>query len=104
MNPEPVTADDLDEAVGLALAALREAPADPRAWDARAGSLEWTCWETVEHLTDDLFSYAAQLALRTPPLDRHVPFVWESRRPGGPANAVHADRAAGTTGLPQVLC
>jgi hypothetical protein len=28
---------------------------------------------------------------------------WESRRPGGPANAVHADRAAGPAGLLQVL-
>ncbi|MFC5745082.1 hypothetical protein [Actinomadura rugatobispora] len=100
---DPVTADDLDRAVGLAVAALREAPADPRAWDAKAGSLEWTCWETAEHLSDDLFSYAAQLGLRTPPLDGHVPFVWESRRPGGPANAVHADRGAGPSGLLQVL-
>lgn len=29
--------------------------------------------------------------------------MWESRRPGGPANAVHADRAAGSDGLLQVL-
>ncbi len=32
-----------------------------------------------------------------------VPFVWESRRPGGPANAIHADRAAGPDGLLRVL-
>ncbi|SFO67755.1 maleylpyruvate isomerase N-terminal domain-containing protein [Actinomadura madurae] len=96
-----VTADDLDLAVRLAVAALREAPAD--AWDAKAGSLEWTCWETVEHLGDDLFAYAAQLAPSTPPMDGEVPFVWESRRPGGPANAIHADRDAGPAGLLQVL-
>ncbi|WP_141577936.1 hypothetical protein [Actinomadura sp. WMMA1423] len=97
----PVTADDLDLAVRMAVATLREAP--PRAWEAKAGSLEWDCWETVEHLSDDLFAYAAQLAPRTPPMDDEVPFVWESRRPGGPANAIHADRDAGPAGLLQVL-
>ncbi|WP_435223096.1 hypothetical protein [Streptomyces sp. Tue6028] len=97
----PVTADDLDLAVRLAVAVLRRAPAT--AWEGKAGSLEWDCWETVEHLSDDLFAYAAQLGLRTPPLDREVPFVWESRRPGGPANAIHADRNAGPDGLLQVL-
>ncbi|MFG3255934.1 hypothetical protein [Streptomyces sp. NPDC048172] len=102
-GPGPVTADDLDEAVQLAVATLRKAPAS--AWeDGRAaGSLEWDCWETVEHLADDLFAYAVQLGLRTPPLDREVPFLWERRRPGGPANAVHADRTAGPAGLLQVL-
>ncbi|MEU7986419.1 hypothetical protein AB0B56_16265 [Streptosporangium canum] len=100
-SPSPVTADDLDQAVRLAVGTLREAPAE--AWEERAGSLEWGCWETVEHLSDDLFAYAAQLGLRTPPLDREVPFVWESRRPGGPRNAIHADRAAGPAGLLQVL-
>ncbi|MGN9789900.1 maleylpyruvate isomerase N-terminal domain-containing protein [Streptomyces sp. OZ13] len=97
----PVTADDLDNAVQLAVAALREVPAT--AWDGNAGTLEWTCWETVEHLADDLFAYAVQLGPRTPPLDREVPFAYESRRPGGPANSVHADRAAGPDGLLQVL-
>ncbi|MFF3286285.1 maleylpyruvate isomerase N-terminal domain-containing protein [Streptomyces sp. NPDC003023] len=97
----PVTADDLDRAVRLAVATLRDAP--PEAWDGNAGTLEWTCWETVEHLADDLFAYAVQLGPRTPPQDREVPFVYESRRPGGPANSVHANRAAGPDGLLQVL-
>ncbi|WP_049567254.1 hypothetical protein [Streptomyces sp. SBT349] len=97
----PVTADDLDQAVWLAVDALGAAPGDR--WDRRAGTLEWTCWETVEHLADDLFAYAVQLGPRTPPLDHEVPFVWESRRPGGPANAVHADRTAGPAGLLEVL-
>ncbi|MEV7373950.1 maleylpyruvate isomerase N-terminal domain-containing protein [Streptomyces sp. NPDC090301] len=96
-----VTADDLDRAVRLAVAVLREAP--PAAWDDKAGSLDWDCWETVEHLGDDLFAYAAQLGLRTPPLDREVPFVYERRRPGGPANTIHANREAGADGLLQVL-
>ncbi|MFM9372293.1 hypothetical protein [Streptomyces sp. Da 82-17] len=97
----PVTADDLDLAVQSAVAVLRTAPGD--AWRGRAGSLEWDCWETVEHLADDLFAYAVQLGPRKPPSAGEVPFVWESRRPGGPANAVHADRTAGPDGLLQVL-
>lgn len=99
--PPPVTADDLDRAVVLTLATLRQFPAP--AWDVKAGSLEWDCWETVEHLADDLFAYALQLGPRTPPLIGEVPCVWESRRPGGPANTVHADRTAGPDGLLQVL-
>ncbi|MFE4310317.1 hypothetical protein ACFRR6_30195 [Streptomyces sp. NPDC056891] len=101
LPPPPVTADDLDLAVQLAVAALRGAP--PAAWDDKAGSLDWDCWETAEHLSDDLFAYAAQLGPRTPPLDGEVPFVYESRRPGGPANTLHANRKAGPVGLLQVL-
>jgi hypothetical protein len=97
----PVTADDLDLAVQLAVTTLRDAP--PAAWDGKAGSLAWDCWETVEHLSDALFSYAVQLGPKTPPLNGDVPFVCESRRPGGPAIAVHADPAAGPAGLLQVL-
>ncbi|MFA1544884.1 maleylpyruvate isomerase N-terminal domain-containing protein [Actinomadura chokoriensis] len=96
-----VTADDLELAVQLAISVLRTAP--PDAWDAKAGSLEWTCWETVEHLSDDLFAYAAQLSPKTPPADGDIPFVWQSRRPSGPANVIHANREAGPEGLLQVL-
>ncbi|RFU87870.1 hypothetical protein DY218_04605 [Streptomyces triticagri] len=96
-----MTADDLGRAVRSAVEALRAAPVE--AWDGKAGSLEWDCWETAEHLADDLFAYAVQLGPRKPPLDRDVPFMWQSLRPGGPANSVHADRAAGPAGLLQVL-
>jgi hypothetical protein len=97
----PVTAEDLDQAVQLAVTKLREAP--PDAWDGKAGSLEWNCWETVEHVSDALFSYAVTLGPREPPLDGDVPFACERRRPGGPDTAVRADRAAGPAGLLQVL-
>ncbi|MFG2945615.1 maleylpyruvate isomerase N-terminal domain-containing protein [Streptomyces adustus] len=97
----PVTADDVTAAVRLAADVLRAAEAAD--WDAKAGSLEWSCWETVEHLADDLFAYAAQLGPERPPSDREVPFVWGPRRPGGPANVVFADRTAGPAGLVQVL-
>ncbi|SEG92050.1 Mycothiol maleylpyruvate isomerase N-terminal domain-containing protein [Thermomonospora echinospora] len=96
-----MTADDLDLAVQLTVAALRETP--PEAWERTAGSLEWDCWETVEHLIDDLFSYAVRLGPRTPPLDGRVPFARERRRPGGPANSVHVDRTADPAGLLQAL-
>jgi hypothetical protein len=97
----PVTADDLDEAIRLAVTTLSGAA--PDAWERRAGTLEWTCWETAEHLADDLFAYAAQLAPRTPPLDGYVPLACEPHRPGGPRSSILADRAAGPTGLLQVL-
>ncbi|ASU80850.1 hypothetical protein CDG81_05080 [Actinopolyspora erythraea] len=97
----PVTAEDLDQAVQFAVAALREAPLE--GWDQKAGPLEWTCWETVEHLSDDLFAYAVQLGPRNPPMSGEVPFLWESQRPGGPENAIHTDRSAGPDGLLQVL-
>ncbi|NNJ08076.1 hypothetical protein HHX38_28685 [Streptomyces sp. PKU-MA01144] len=97
----PVTADDVQHAVRLALTTLRAAlRAD---WDTRAGALEWTCWETVEHLADDLFAYAAQLGPESPPLDGDVPFDCGTRRAGGPAGTLFADRAAGPRGLLQML-
>lgn len=96
-----MTADDLERAVWSAVDLLHRAPAE--SWDRPAGTLRWTCWETVEHLADDLFAYAAQLGPRTPPQDGPVPFVWWNRRPDGPANVVHADRSAGPSGLLRVL-
>ncbi len=97
----PVTAADVEHAVRLAVTALRGAEAGD--WSVQAGSLEWDCWETVEHLADDLFAYAVQLGPAQPPLDTHVPFEWTRKRPGGPANSIFADRAAGPAGLLQVL-
>lgn len=97
----PVSPEDLDQVVALAVETLRSA--DPQRWDEPAGSLEWTCWETVEHLSDDLFAYAVQLGPRTPPLTGNVPFLAESRRTGGPRNSVHCDRTSGPGGLLQVL-
>ncbi len=88
-----VTAADVGQAIELAVSTLRELP--PAAWDGKAGAREWDRWETVEHLCDAVFSYAVQLAPATPPRDGDVPSRCESRRPGGPDNAIYADRAAG---------
>jgi hypothetical protein len=96
-----LTADHVDEAVQLSLATLR--PAASADWDVPAGTLSWTCWETAEHLADDLFNYATQLGPRTPPMDREVPFDWTARRPGGPENVTFADRSLGPAGLLEML-
>ncbi|OCC12178.1 VOC family protein [Streptomyces sp. PTY087I2] len=93
----PVTADDVTTAVRLAVDVLAKAPADR--WEARAGSLEWTCWETAEHLGDDLVSYAVRLGPRTPPLEQNLPFRWTSERPGGQEGLLFVDRSAGPAGL-----
>ncbi|MGH3311430.1 MAG: hypothetical protein ACRDP3_12725 [Streptomyces sp.] len=98
---DPVTAEDVQHAVRLAVTALRGGmEAD---WSARAGALEWDCWDTVDHLSDDLFAYAAQLGPETPPLTDHVPFAYARRLPGGPANTISTVRDAGPAGLLQVL-
>jgi hypothetical protein len=97
---DQVTVADVEQAVALAAPAFRGAAAAD--WHARVGTLEWDCRETVEHLSDDLFAYAAQLGPKTPPLHGPVPFVCEPRRPGGPANTIFADPGSGPTGLVQV--
>jgi hypothetical protein len=99
--PEPITAADVTNAVELYLSAFAGVADD--AWDAPAGTLTWTCWETVEHVADDLFAYAAQIAPSRPPQDSHVPISWRTLRPDGPKSAIFVDREAGTAGLLQVL-
>lgn len=100
-TPGPVTADDVTEAVRLSIAALRDAPGDR--WDAPAGDLAWTCWQTAEHLADDLFAYALQLGPERPPLTGLVPVVYRSEFPGGPMSTIFVERSAGADGLLQVL-
>jgi hypothetical protein len=99
--PAGTVADHLRSVVDLALVALAQVPED--AWGSYAGALEWDRWETVEHLADDLFSYALQLGPATPRLDSVVPVSWRRQRPGGPANAISVDRATGPAGLLEVL-
>ena len=97
----PITADDVQHAVAAAVDTL--AGAADRDWHIPAAGLDWDCWETLEHLSDDLFSYAAQLGPRRPPLTGHIPFARQPRRPGGPANAIFSDPVAGNAGLLEVL-
>ncbi|MFE9361841.1 VOC family protein [Streptomyces sp. NPDC006978] len=93
----PVTADDVTLAVRLAVDTLAASPVDD--WRVPAGSLTWDCWETVEHLSDDLFAYAVQLGPRRPSLETEVPYRWAPDREGGPSNSVFADPGAGAAGL-----
>lgn len=101
--PGPVTADDLAEGVRLVVELLRDPAALAADWDRPAGTLEWSCWETTEHLADDLFSYGAQLGPQAPPLTTDVPFVWRQEAPGKPANVIFAERDSGPQGLVNVL-
>ncbi|MEQ4208935.1 hypothetical protein ABN028_21695 [Actinopolymorpha sp. B17G11] len=57
-----VTADDLDAVITCVDDSLR--PAVDRNWTVRAGTLDWTCWSTAEHLGQCLAHYASQLAIR----------------------------------------
>ncbi|WTW92851.1 maleylpyruvate isomerase N-terminal domain-containing protein [Streptomycetaceae bacterium NBC_01309] len=98
----PVTAGDVEYAVSLAIAAFRRAPADAD-WSAKAGPLDWTCWETAEHLADDLFAYAGQIAAPTPPVTRYVPFEYAARREGAPGNTVTVDAETGPEGMYEAL-
>ncbi|MBB6437871.1 hypothetical protein [Streptomyces candidus] len=94
-----VTPDDIRRSVGLASAVLRQTAGND--WGVKAGGLDWDCWETAEHLVDDLFSYAAQLASgRT---DADVPLRYTQEAPGSPCNAVRVARKAGVEGLLTVL-
>ncbi|WP_030731151.1 hypothetical protein [Streptomyces sp. NRRL F-2890] len=97
----PVTADDLELIVRLAIRTLGEAPDD--AWGRAAGELDWDCWETAEHLADDFFAYAVQLGPAAPPQNHYVPFAARQTHPGAPHQSIYADRAAGPAGLLQVL-
>lgn len=99
--PGPVSAVDVEHAVRLAVTALHGT--EDVDWGAKAGTLEWDCWETLEHVADDLFFYAAQLGPRRPPQNSHVPFALSQKKPGGPMNFTFADRDAGPAGLVQVL-
>ena len=53
-------ADVFRAALDLAVASLRGLVG--RDWSVPAGTLEWSCSQTMEHLVDVIFSYAFQLA------------------------------------------
>jgi hypothetical protein len=95
-----VTAADVTLAVRFAVGALGRAPAD--AWSQQAGELDWDCWETVEHIADDLFAYATQLTPATPE-GGYVPIAMTSTRPGGAQSAIHVERDSGSAALLQAV-
>ncbi|MGW0811700.1 hypothetical protein ACWD00_00320 [Streptomyces viridiviolaceus] len=99
--PTAVDAEDVRRVVRLAVDVLRHA--DPDGLEAKAGTLEWTCRETLEHLADDLFTYAARFGLAKPPVSGVLPFRTSSDRSGGPANVIFVERSSGLEGLLTVL-
>ncbi|WP_224391854.1 maleylpyruvate isomerase N-terminal domain-containing protein [Pseudonocardia sp. ICBG1293] len=80
-------AEDVENAVTVMTGALEAVPDD--GWSDAAGPLDWSCRDTVVHVADDLFGYAAQVAIAPP--DDYPPF--EIVVPDG----------VGTAGLLQVV-
>ncbi|MFD0274043.1 hypothetical protein ACFVHB_09020 [Kitasatospora sp. NPDC127111] len=96
-----VSGDHIRQAVACCVDALESVPA--ALWHERAGSLEWTCWETVEHIADDLLTYALRFGLARPSAVPRVPLRVSEDRSGGPANVIFADQEAGPLGLLTVV-
>jgi len=93
----PVTADDVTLSVRLAVDALDDVK---DGWDAPAGEVTWTCWETAEHIADDLLCYATQLTRSAN--DGYAQFTMTGRE-GGPQVAVSADPEGGPAGLLDIV-
>lgn len=86
-----VTADDLDAAITAVVSTL--SPATGREWSVRAGTLEWDCWYTAEHIGDCLLSYAAQVAAR--PATRYVRFLATADKDATPAEVLEFAETGG---------
>ena len=79
-----VTADDLDSVISCVMSGLL--PITDRDWSVRAGTLEWDCWHTAEHIGDCLLSYAWQLAVQ--PTGRYVRAVASAEKGASPAEVL----------------
>jgi uncharacterized protein (TIGR03083 family) len=86
-----VTADDLDAAISHVAAAL--GPAADRDWSVQAGTLEWSCRQTAEHIGDCLMSYAGQIVVR--PTGRYVRFMADVDEEASPAEVLEFAEAGG---------
>src|SRR5580700_11910927 len=86
-----VTADDLDSVISCVMSRLL--PITDRDWSVRAGTLEWDCWHTAEHIGDCLLSYAAQLAVQ--PATRYVRFLASAEKDASPAEILEFAEAGG---------
>ncbi|HUK68662.1 MAG TPA: hypothetical protein VLW50_07920 [Streptosporangiaceae bacterium] len=58
-------------------------PATGRDWPVRAGTLEWDCWRTAEHIGDCLLSYACQIVAR--PAARYLRAMASAGQDASPA-------------------
>src|SRR6478752_2957378 len=79
-----VTADDLDSVIACVMSGLL--PITDRDWSVRAGTLEWDCWHTAEHIGDCLMSYAWQLAVQ--PTGRYVRAIATAEKDASPAEVL----------------
>jgi hypothetical protein len=79
-----VTADDLDSVISCVMSGLL--PIADRDWSVRAGTLEWDCWHTAEHIGDSLMSYAWQLAVQ--PTARYVRAIATAEKGASPAEVL----------------
>jgi hypothetical protein len=52
----PVGSHDVDQAVAEMMRVL--SPHEAQDWQVRAGSLDWSCWQTAAHVAHDLLAYA----------------------------------------------
>src|SRR5260370_31892300 len=79
-----VPADDLDSVISCVMSGLL--PITDRDWSVPAGTLEWDCWHTAEHIGDSLLSYAWQLAVQ--PTSRYVRAVATAEKDASPAEVL----------------
>lgn len=96
-----ITADDLRAALDDAVRALTSVV--DKDWHVLALDSEWDCWETIDHIADDLFAYAAQLGPRPTPQTSYLPFAYTIKHEGGPALSVWAKPDQGNAGSIKVL-
>jgi uncharacterized protein (TIGR03083 family) len=86
-----VTTDDLDAAISHVVAAL--GPATDGDWSVPAGTLEWNCRQTAEHIGDCLMSYAGQLVVQ--PTGRYVRFMANVDEEASPAEVLEFAETGG---------
>ena len=86
-----VEADDLERAVQAMIETL--APLMAYDWSARAGTLEWSCRETLVHIGHDLLAYAAQFAGRAQ--DAYLPMDLVIRDEAAPSDVLAVVEACG---------
>lgn len=77
-----VSGQHVRQAVAHCTKTLSDVP--PSQWSVPADNLDWTRWETLEHLADDLLTYALRFGLGHPMGVPRVPLRLSSDRAEGP--------------------
>ncbi|MGA8117561.1 MAG: hypothetical protein WCA46_28320 [Actinocatenispora sp.] len=91
MGADRSLTEDLDGVVSVVVDALR--PAVDQDWSVPAGTLDWSCRDTAEHLGTVFVHYAAQLAVRA--RTRYVRWVSRSPEVAPPAGVLEFVEGAG---------